>query len=203
MPRTPSIELPARLIAAARRVLERDGIVAVTHRAVAAEAGASVNSIANRFGSRAELLDDLAHSGFIELASHLMDLDGHPLPDIGDPRRALLEAERRYHGWADGNPELYRFDVQRTDGRANPVGGRPGGLRTGRSVSCGWWRSGPVSMRRRGSLRCNGAIALDGAGLGWRPSPGAGGRFEGPVAVMGTMRAMANHGAGHRTGHRP
>ena len=109
MPRTSTIELPRILAAAARRVLNGAGPAGVTYRAVAAEAGVTVRSIQNRFGSMAGLLDYVAVRGFAELSGAIMTGEGVPLTEVGPPADTLATALDRYRRWAVANPELHRL----------------------------------------------------------------------------------------------
>lgn len=108
MTRTPSVELTRRIASAALCLLADEGIGAVTHRAVAAAAGVSTTSVANRFGTRATLLDHLALRGFVELVEVIMHDPGGPLTEV-EPDRRLTEALERYERWALANPALHRL----------------------------------------------------------------------------------------------
>lgn len=109
MTRTSSAETVGNVRAAAARVLARTGYSGLTIRAVAAEAGTSTQSIYNRFGSKQELLDDVAVIGYRRLAERLLDLRGRSLADVADPLTALIEVVRRYGDAARAEPELHRF----------------------------------------------------------------------------------------------
>jgi AcrR family transcriptional regulator len=83
-----------RLVAAARRLLARDGFEALTVEAVAAEAGAYRDAVRYHFGSKAAfvatVVDALAHDQSLEGATKTRDL-----PAGGERVRALVDADRR------------------------------------------------------------------------------------------------------------
>jgi len=83
-----------RLVAAARRLLARDGFEALTVEAVAAEAGAYRDAVRYHFGSKAAfvatVVDALAHDQSLEGATKT-----HDLPSGGQRIRALVDADRR------------------------------------------------------------------------------------------------------------
>lgn len=109
MERTPSRQVVTSVVAAAGRVLATAGPEGLSARAVAAEAGISVQTIYNRFGSFDAVLDDLADKGFRDLGKRILDLQLAPLPDAGDPLAVLIEALRRYRSFALEQPRLHRF----------------------------------------------------------------------------------------------
>jgi AcrR family transcriptional regulator len=83
-----------RLVAAARRLLARDGFEALTVERVAAEAGAYRDAVRYYFGSKAAfvatVVDALAHEQSLEGALKTRDL-----PAGGERVRALVDADRR------------------------------------------------------------------------------------------------------------
>lgn len=114
MARTRSDELEANIVRGARAVLIEAGAGAFTQRAVAQRAEVSLQSIYNRFASKHDLLDEVAHQGFVELRHALLDEGGVPLGDIDDPIDNIVEGLERYRRFAVGQPEIYglMFDVQ-------------------------------------------------------------------------------------------
>lgn len=68
----------------------------------------------NRFASKHDLLDEVAHQGFVELREALLDEGGVALGDIDDPIDNIVEGLERYRRFAVGQPEIYglMFDVQ-------------------------------------------------------------------------------------------
>lgn len=83
-----------RLVAAARRLLARDGFEALTVEAVAAEAGAYRDAVRYHFGSKAAfvatVVDALAHEQSLEGARKTLGL-----PAGAARVRALVDADRR------------------------------------------------------------------------------------------------------------
>ncbi len=83
-----------RLVAAARRLLAREGFEALTVEAVAAEAGAYRDAVRYHFGSKAAFIatvvDSLAHDQSLDGALRTRDL-----PAGGERVRALAEADLR------------------------------------------------------------------------------------------------------------
>ncbi|GAA1904384.1 TetR/AcrR family transcriptional regulator [Lapillicoccus jejuensis] len=103
MPRVPATERRPLLAAAALRVLARDGLAAVTTRAVVAEAGMKLASFHYVYDSRTELLRDLV-AGVVEgeregALAGLADVDLAGLaerPDAAAVEEVLLGCLRGY-----------------------------------------------------------------------------------------------------------
>lgn len=89
------------LTARAAELLEREGLEALTLRAVAAAAGVSHNAPYRHFADRAALLASVAAQGYAELASAFRDAAGAP-----NTICALGEAYLRF---ARAQPEMYRL----------------------------------------------------------------------------------------------
>lgn len=66
MPRTPDPKLEERLAKAALRLFDAGGLLAVTMRAVAREAGTTAPTIYERFTNRDKLLDSVKHEAELE-----------------------------------------------------------------------------------------------------------------------------------------
>lgn len=98
--RTPATEVRAALVAAGRRLLERDGPSGVTVRAVAAEAGVAPMGVYNHFDGKAGLLDALVTDGFTEFMRMIGATDA-------DAVARLTTSGRRYREFALANPRLY------------------------------------------------------------------------------------------------
>lgn len=109
MGRTASADLATRIVAAACRVLADAGPHGLALRDVAVEAGVSVQSLYNRFGTKNTLLDDVATAGLRRLIAAMMDPAGWPLTTIDDPLLAIAEALRRYRRFALAEPLLHDF----------------------------------------------------------------------------------------------
>lgn len=105
--RTASEQVSAALLDAAEIVLDRDGVAAVTVRAVAREAGVAPMGVYNRFSNKDGLLAALAIRAFDDLAAAI-DVG----PDDG-PADRLRRASRGYRRYALSHPARYTliFDV--------------------------------------------------------------------------------------------
>ena len=123
--------LPARaitsvdaIVAAARRVLEADGLAAVTMQRVAGEVGVRPPSLYKRIRDHADLMHRLS----TEIATELADkLDAAA---TGDPERDIQALAATFRDWAHNNPESFTLltalvpDAWRAD---QSVNGRTGG----------------------------------------------------------------------------
>jgi len=98
---TPSKDLRAALVRAARAELAEGGAGAVSLRAVARWAGVSHAAPAYAFGDRAGLLTAVAVAGFGELAGAM------EVPPAGPGRAGLADLGRRYVAFAAAHPALY------------------------------------------------------------------------------------------------
>ncbi|WP_369137043.1 TetR/AcrR family transcriptional regulator [Modestobacter versicolor] len=107
--RTPSRAVEQALVDAAERVLVRDGLGAVTVRAVAAEAGVAPMGVYNRFGSKDGLISAVLVRGFDGLRAAVEE-DTDP-----DPVVRLVASGRNYRRFALARPQHY----------AAMFGGRP------------------------------------------------------------------------------
>jgi AcrR family transcriptional regulator len=99
--RTPSLEVETALLEGAERLLESQGVGALTVRQMAAEAGVAPMGVYNRFGGKAGVLDALTARGFDQLAATLDAIEET------EPLEALAEAARRYRRFAKARPSLY------------------------------------------------------------------------------------------------
>ena len=109
MVRTPSRQVPERVVAAADRVLRRDGPTGLQVRAIAVEAEVSAQTVYNRFGSIEAVIDDLATVAHRRLQQRLLDLDVRPLTAVGDPLWLIIELLRRYRRFVHTEPHLDRL----------------------------------------------------------------------------------------------
>lgn len=106
--------LPAALLEAAELILERNGIVGLTLRAAAREAGVSHTAPVHHFGDLSGLVSELAASGF----RRLHDQVAATLKNARQSRLERLKALRRgYVGFAQAHPELFQlmFGSERLD----------------------------------------------------------------------------------------
>ena len=101
LPPTGEKGLKARLVLMARRLLERDGLDALTLRAAAREFGVSHMAPYRHFKDKGELLAAVAEQGFRELRGHM---DGATATE-GDP----LASGIAYVNFALDNPALYKL----------------------------------------------------------------------------------------------
>jgi AcrR family transcriptional regulator len=101
------------LLAAAERVLERDGLSGLTLRAVAREAGVSHAAPTHHFGDLTGLVSELAAIGFrrFNAAMSMADSEGRTIAE-----RAMGRA-KAYVGYAQAHPGMYglMFRTERLD----------------------------------------------------------------------------------------
>jgi|SRR5579883_1336164 len=101
------------LLAAAERVLERNGLAGLTLRAVAREAGVSHAAPTHHFGDLTGLVSELAAIGFrrFNAAMSMADSEGRTVAE-----RAMGRA-KAYVGYAQAHPGMYRlmFRTERLD----------------------------------------------------------------------------------------
>lgn len=106
-------DLHDALLAAAERVLEREGLSGLTLRAVAREAGVSHAAPTHHFGDLTGLVSELAAIGFLQfnVAMAAVCSDGHTLAE-----RASARA-RAYVAYAQAHPGMYglMFRTERLD----------------------------------------------------------------------------------------
>jgi len=104
-------DLSRALVEAARRILETDGPAALSLRAVAREAGVSPAAPYHHFKDKGQLLDAVAHEGWVELDAALM----RSRQDSDDDRRRMTSLGVAYVTFARDNPALYRvmYDCSR------------------------------------------------------------------------------------------
>lgn len=119
MARTPTADLGPAILDAAKAVLEDVGAGAFTLRSVAKHADVSLQSIYNRFSSKNDLLDEVAHLGFEALTATLLEHDGIALAEHTDPLDNIREGLRRYREYTVQNPHIYglMFDAPLPDFR--------------------------------------------------------------------------------------
>jgi AcrR family transcriptional regulator len=101
------------LLAAAARVLERDGLPGLTLRAVAREAGVSHAAPTHHFGDLAGLLSELAAIGFRQFDAALAKAGASA---DGSPETGMARA-KAYVAYAQAHPGLYglMFRTERLD----------------------------------------------------------------------------------------
>lgn len=107
-------DLKAALLAEAERILEKEGIHALTLRAAARAAGVSHAAPANHFGDLTGLLSELAAVGFNRFGAALAaEMDAGP----SDPKARMIAMGRAYVGFARAYPGLFAlmFRSERLD----------------------------------------------------------------------------------------
>jgi AcrR family transcriptional regulator len=107
-------DLKAALLREAEHILERDGLPALTLRAIARAAGVSHAAPNNHFGDLTGLLSELAADGFARFAETL----AAAMAEAGaDPRARMRAMGRGYVGFARAHPGLFAlmFRSERVD----------------------------------------------------------------------------------------
>ncbi|KUJ67329.1 TetR family transcriptional regulator [Streptomyces albus subsp. albus] len=132
-----------RIVDTALRLVDTEGLQAVSTRRLAAELGVSGPSLYNHFTTKDEILDAVADTVVAQV--ELSMLDG---PDGGTPwRTALLEWARSYRAALSDHPHIVPFLAQ-------GPGRRPAGLRMADAVFGCLVRAGwpPAQATRIGAL---------------------------------------------------
>ncbi len=176
-------DLAAALLGAAAEILERDGLPALTLRAIARAAGVSHMAPAHHFGDLAGLLSELAATGYRRFSAQLCHAQDHP--GARTPRRATGQA---YVAFARTNPGMFllMFRSERLDftrpalaeaatgaSRARVRAGAPGGPPPA---------GGPSPARGRG-----GGGGCSGAGAGARCAASASCAPGAVMAIFGVF----------------
>src|SRR5262245_28965537 len=97
-------DLRTAVLAAAEKIREKDGIDALTLRAVAREVGVSHTAPKNHFGDLEGLFSELAAVGYVRYGKALsdaMDVAG------ADPRLRMRAMGRAYVGFARSYPGMF------------------------------------------------------------------------------------------------
>jgi AcrR family transcriptional regulator len=97
--RTP--ELGEQVLAAALRLVARDGVAALTARRLAAEAGTSPPAVYELFGDKTGVVRAMFFSGFAQLGDALAALD-----ESGDPVEDLVALAQAYRRFIVAHPAL-------------------------------------------------------------------------------------------------
>ncbi|MBI1682282.1 TetR/AcrR family transcriptional regulator [Caulobacter hibisci] len=103
-------DLSRALVDAARRILETDGPAALSLRAVAREAGVSPAAPYHHFKDKSQLLEAVAHEGWVALDAALMKAR----QDSDDDRQRMTNLGVAYVSFARDNPALYRVMYDRS-----------------------------------------------------------------------------------------
>lgn len=104
-------DLSRALVDAARRILEKEGPAALSLRAVAREAGVSPAAPYHHFKDKGELLEAVAHEGWVALDAALTESRAA----AKDARHGMTNIGVTYVQFARENPALYRvmYDCSR------------------------------------------------------------------------------------------
>lgn len=97
-------DLSRALVMAARRILETEGPAALSLRAVAREAGVSPAAPYHHFKDKNELLEAVAHEGWMQLGAEV----AQARTGASDENTALSDIGVTYVTFARQNPALYR-----------------------------------------------------------------------------------------------
>jgi AcrR family transcriptional regulator len=111
MPSVSREDQRAKLVDAARRVLEESGPEALQARKLTAEIGASTQAIYTLVGGMPGLFDALVRDGFVAFADYVRAV---PLTD--DPVADFFAQGTAYAEWAFAHPQLYRLMFGLTGG---------------------------------------------------------------------------------------
>ncbi|WP_440714064.1 TetR/AcrR family transcriptional regulator [Gordonia sp. FQ] len=98
--RTSAGDVRPLLVAAGRRILERDGAAGLTVRAVAKEAGVAPMGVYNHFDGKEGLLDAVVTDGFAEFGAAIATTDA-------EAAARLVASGVAYRDFALANPVLY------------------------------------------------------------------------------------------------
>ena len=101
-PRIHDDELRQRLLDQTGRMVTKNGMAALSLRALAAEAGTSTTAVYSLFGGKPALLGALFEESFTSFGA-----SQRAVPVTGDTLTDLLALGRAYWVWARANPHLY------------------------------------------------------------------------------------------------
>jgi AcrR family transcriptional regulator len=109
-PREHDGETAAALVDAAERVVQAEGLEALTVRRAAREVGTTTRAVYSLFGSKEGLVVALGARSFDLLGAWVA-----ALPCTGDPRADLVQAGLVFRRFAREHPALFRIGVQHID----------------------------------------------------------------------------------------
>ena len=114
----------AALVDAAERIVQSDGLDALTVRRVADEVGTTTRAVYSLFGSKDGLVVALGRRGYEILGSGIA-----AVPQTGDPAADLVEAGVTvFRRFAVEHPSLFRIAIQWAPAREVVAAFRPAGL---------------------------------------------------------------------------
>jgi AcrR family transcriptional regulator len=167
---TPDRTSLAEIVAAAREILERDGLAAVTMQAVAKRVGVRAPSLYKRVDSRNALIELVAKTAVTELGHRI---DAAAAPASTDPNTELRAIASDLRAFAHENPRVYQLifvgsDATRPDPEvlasasasilrvAAELVGTEHALQAARTVTA--WAHGFISMELAGAFKLGGDI---------------------------------------------
>jgi AcrR family transcriptional regulator len=169
--RTPSVDIERSLVDAAERLLEAEGVEALSVRRIATEAGVAPMGVYNRCGGKNGLLDALLTRGFDDLDEALAGIGDD------DPLAVLMECARRYRRFAKAHPAMYRlmFDRAVPGWEPSPEAiensaasfGRVVGYVRDAMASAAVVPDDEVEVAQRLWSACHGLVSLELRGLGF------------------------------------
>jgi AcrR family transcriptional regulator len=112
-PREHDEHTAAALIEAAERIIEKDGIAALSIRAVASEVGTTTRAVYSLFGSKEGMIGALGIRAFDWLREGLA-----ALPATDDPQADMVAAGLMFRRFATEHPSLFAIGIQRMVPRA-------------------------------------------------------------------------------------
>lgn len=169
----PARTSPEAIVAAARRILEADGLPAVTMRAVAESVGVKGPSLYKRLPDHAALLRAVSESVAADLTRTLTGADQAGV-EPADPPADLRSVAHAYRAFVHGNPNGYRLLFADLPPGASPdpaslaamgmpvvhamarLVGETEALEAARTVVA--WAHGFVSMELAGAFRLGGDL---------------------------------------------
>ncbi|HEX2213265.1 MAG TPA: WHG domain-containing protein [Mycobacterium sp.] len=98
------VDAREQLIEAGIRILERDGLPALSARKVATETGSSTMAVYTHFGGMTGLVDAIASEAFARFTQALTEI-----PATEDPVTDFLVMGARYRDFALANPQRYQM----------------------------------------------------------------------------------------------
>ncbi|MGZ8801760.1 MAG: TetR/AcrR family transcriptional regulator [Mycobacterium sp.] len=160
------------LIEAGVRILERDGLSALSARNVAAETGTSTMAVYTHFGGMAGLLDAIAVEVFARFTQALTEV-----PETDDPVADFLAMGLAYHRFGLANPARYQL-IFGTSSPASIAAYRADLTVTGSATKRTEWANSFGTLRRAvhrmivaGRIRADDELAV--AGRLWSINHGA------------------------------
>ncbi len=109
-----------QLVEAGIRILERDGLAALSARKLAAETGTSTMAVYTHFGNMTGVVDAIASEAFIRFTRALTEVE-----QTDDPVADFFAMGVRYREFALANPQRYQLMFGTLGGITEPLPRRP------------------------------------------------------------------------------